>query len=195
MLNIRIVTRFIVFGTVAAVGLLAQQLESQPGSSSSEKGATRASVDPKLHADVAKLLQLDGTRERMERALPELVEQAKAMMVKVCGDCGPAVSEEWGKRVLARTNIDDYVSVYVKAYEKYFTDNDVLELLMLIEQKYQQPRPTLSPKLKEKLESVLPSFQSEVMGASTQIGAKLGSEIEIEIRKEHPDYFVKLPTK
>jgi hypothetical protein len=34
----------------------------------------------------------------------------------------------------------------------------------------------------------MPSIQSEIMGGTTQLGAKLGAEIAMEIGKEHPEY-------
>lgn len=148
-------------------------------------------VDPKLHADVVRLVDLDGARQRMQNGLKPLIENGKNVMMRTC-NCDPAFGEEWAKRMLARTNLDDYVSVIVRTYEKYLSDDEVLQLIALTEKKNSQPV-NPSPQLKEKLASIMPSLQSEIMGGTTQIGAKLGAEIGQEIGKEHPEYF-KQPT-
>jgi hypothetical protein len=46
----------------------------------------------------------------------------------------------------------------------------------------------VSPELKEKLTSVMPSIQSEILGGCVQVGAKLGAEVGQAIEKEHPEY-------
>jgi hypothetical protein len=52
-----------------------------------------------------------------------------------------------------------------------------------------ESRPTrVSPELQQKLTSVMPSIQSEILAGCVQIGAKLGAEVGQEIEKEHPDY-------
>jgi len=167
---------------VCALCVVAQVPSEKSGAASDQ-----TKVDPKLHADVVRLVELDGARERMRSGLKPLIENGKNVMMRTC-NCDPAFGDEWAKRMLARTNLDDYVNVIVRAYEKYLSDDEILQLLTLIEKKNTQPA-SPSPHLKEKLAAIMPSLQSEIMGGSTQVGSKLGAEIGQEIGEEHPEYF------
>jgi len=115
-------------------------------------------------------------------------------MMDKCERCTPAFGDEWEKRMLARTNIADYVDVYVRVYEKYLTREDVTELIALQEAKKASQPSNLSPRLKEKLSSLTTTMTSETIGGCAQIGAKLGGDIGGEIEKEHPEY-MKPPAK
>jgi hypothetical protein len=146
-------------------------------------------VDAPLHADILTLVQLEGTRQKMEANIKQVVELGKDAMIKASSRCSAAFAEEWGKRMLARIRIDDFVNAEVSAYERHLNDVDVRELIALTKQQKASPGTAVpSPQLKQKLESVFPSIQSEMMGADTQIGAKLGAEIGQEVEKEHPEY-------
>ena len=84
-----------------------------------------------------------------------------------------------------------FSDVHARVYEKYFTDDEIVQLIVLQNQiRNSQPR-TISDKLKHKLDSQLISIQSEIMAENTQVGAKLGGEIGKEIGEEHPEYFTK----
>jgi hypothetical protein len=145
-------------------------------------------INPKLHADVLKLMDLMGVREILESNLKPLVEKSSKEKVAQCPKCSPEFREEWAKRMLARIKVDDFLEVYVQAYEKHFTDEEITELISLQRKKNDLPPPSPSPELKEKLEAILPTLLSEIMGGCTQVGAKLGGEIGMEIAKEHPEY-------
>jgi len=146
-------------------------------------------VDPKLHADVTKLVELTGIRAAMQNNLKQLVDQGKARMRQLCTGCDPAYSDEWAKRMLARLNIDDFIAVYVRVYEKYFNDDEVEQLIAAQNQIRKSQRPTLSDELKQKMAAQMVTIQSEIIGGTTQLGAKLGGEIGKEIELEHPEYF------
>jgi hypothetical protein len=116
-----------------------------------------------------------------------MVEDGAKVMMEKCPRCTPAFVEEWKKRFLERTNIQDYLDVYVRVYEKYLTDTEMNELIAL-QNKGTTKAATPSPALQEKLKSVMPSLLGDAMGGCAQIGAKLGEEIGSEIEREHPEY-------
>jgi hypothetical protein len=152
-------------------------------------GSAPKVVDAKLHSDVIKLVELDGTRTAIQNNLRQLVDQGKASIVRLCTGCDPAFSEEWAKRMLSRISVDDFIDVYVRVYEEHFSDEEVMQLIALRNQvRKSQPR-TLSNELKQKLAAQMISVQSEILGGTTQVGAKLGGEIGREIQIEHPEYF------
>jgi hypothetical protein len=150
-------------------------------------------TDPRLHADVLKLMELTGIRELVESSLKPMVDKGRQEMTTQCPKCSPEFGDEWAKRMLARIKVDDFMEVYVQAYEKHFTDEEIAELISLQRKKNDVPPPSLSPQLKEKLNAILPTLLSEIMGGCAQVGAKLGGEIGMEIEKEHPEFLKPRP--
>jgi len=124
-----------------------------------------------------------------------MLEEGRKQMMQQCTQCGPAFGEEWTKRMLARLNADDFLDIFVEAYEKNFTDDEILELIKLQEKNNDSQPPAPSPHLKEKLNTVMPTLMSEIMGGCTQVGAKLGAEVGAEIEIEHPEYMRAKPEK
>ena len=153
--------------------------------------STTDKPDPKLHADAVKLVELSGARKHLEDEFASMTEH----MMQQCPQRSPEFGEEWSKRMRARLKVDDFLEVFVQAYEKSFTDGEILELIKLQEKNNDSQPPAPSPHLKEKVDAVMPTVMSEVMGGCTRIGAKLGAEIGAEIEKEHPEYTKAKPEK
>jgi hypothetical protein len=153
---------------------------------------TPAKPDPKLHADVVKLVEISGARKRLEDGFASMAEEGKKEMMKQCPQCSPEFGEEWTKRMQTRLKPDDFLEVFVKAYEKNFSDSEILELIGLQEKKGDAP-PSVSPQLQEKIKAVMPALMGEIMGGCAQIGAKIGGEVGEEIEKEHPEWVKNKP--
>jgi hypothetical protein len=142
-----------------------------------------------LHADVVKLVELSGIRVAIQNSLAPLIGEGKTNMLKLCTGCDPRFGDEWAKRMLARTNIQDFIDVYVRVYEKHFNDDEVRQLIASGHRIGGSSPPTLSNELKQKLDAEMVTIRSEIVGGTTQVGAQLGGEIGKEIQKEHPEYF------
>jgi hypothetical protein len=134
------------------------------------------------------LVELMGVRQRMLDGRDKMAQAGKDAMLKNTPTADPAFIEEWGKRMRARINVDDYVDVVVQTYEKHFDDADLIELIQAQRDTNESKTPSISPHLKEKLNSVLVTVQSEILGGCAQLGAKLGGDIALEIEKERPDW-------
>ena len=170
----------------------AQQVSSKsfPYPSASVAGT----VDPKLHADVVTLIELDAAKQRLQNNFKQSVDVGKKQMMQACPNCSPAFGDEWARQMLTRLNIDDFVQVAIRTYEKYLNDEEVKQLIALVKAKKASRPANISPELKQKLTSAMPSIQSEIMGGCVQIASKLGSQIGQKIEKEHPEY-LKAPSK
>ncbi len=169
--------------------LFAQTATTPSAAPQSEKPAEpTVKPDPKLHADVVKLVELTGAKKRLESGFPSMVEDGRKEMMKRCPQCSPEFGEEWSKRMVARLKAEDFLKVFVRAYEKNFTDDEILELIKIQEKNNDSQPVGPSPHLKEKLTTIMPTLMGEIMGGCTQVGAKLGAEIGAEIEKEHPEY-------
>ena len=150
--------------------------------------AINSSPDAQLHTDVLKLVDLDGTKERLQNNLSRMIDEGKARMMQQGSPCNSAFADEWARRMLARASVDDFVNVVVAAFERHFSDPEIRELIALRNSKGTPQSSSISPALKQKLEKVMPSVQAEIMGGCVEVGAKLGGEIGQEIQKEHPEY-------
>ena len=161
-----------------------------PADKPAEAGETTTAKkgDPKLHADAVRLIELSGAKQRLQDNFKQLVDSGVKQMMENCERCTPEFAAEWKKRFLERSSLQDYLDVYVGAYEKYFTDEEINELIALGKDKEASKTATPSPALKEKLTSVMPSLMGEAVGGCAKIGAKLGAEIGSEIEREHPEY-------
>jgi hypothetical protein len=171
---------------VLALAAHAQSPADKPNAQNSPDAADKASA--KLHADAIKLVEATGARQRVQGGLKQMLEEGKKYMMGKCPACKPAFSDEWEKRMLERLKVEDFLAVYVRVYEKYFTDEEITELISLQSAKQDSPPRTPSPALKQKLDKVMPSLMGEAIGGCSEIGAKLGAEVGAEIQKEHPDY-------
>jgi hypothetical protein len=150
--------------------------------------ATGGKVNPKLHADVLTLVELEDTKARMQAGITPALESGKAEIAKSCPNCKPVFAEEWYTRMQARIKVDDFVAVAVRAYEKYFNDAEVKELIAYGRAKKANQNPEISAALQQKLSDVMPSLGSDIMSGCTQISARLGALVGEEIGKEHPEY-------
>jgi len=149
-------------------------------------------VDPKLHADAIRLVDVSGAKQRLQDNFKQMVDDGAKQMMEKCSRCTPEYADEWKRRFLERSNLQDYLDVYIRVYEKCFTDAEIDELIALQKDKGTKAA-SPSPALKEKLTSVMPSVMGEAVGGCAQIGAKLGSEIGGEIEREHPEYLKSPP--
>ena len=149
-----------------------------------------AQVDPKLHADVVKLVGASGERESMQKALPQQLDAARfRMMSETCKGCDPAFGEEWVKQMNAHTNIDDYIHVIEHAYETHLTDEDVQQMMALVNQTKAGQKPTPSDGLRQKLTAAMPAIRNEIAKKNTEASTKLGTDVRAELEKQHPEWF------
>lgn len=145
-------------------------------------------VASKAHAHAVELVRGSGIKDKLQAALPSLIEEGKKQMMEKCQTCVPEFAQEWGKRMLERLKVDDFLDVYVNVYEKYFSDDELAELISLREKNKNSQAAVPSPDLKKKLETVMPSLLADSMAECSRISAKLGAEIGAEVEREHPEY-------
>jgi hypothetical protein len=171
-----------------ALALYANAQSSADKPSESGDSTTAKKVDPKLHADAIRLVEAVGAKQRIQGSFKQMVDDGAKQMMEKCTRCNPEFADEWKMRFIARSNFQDYLDVYVRVYEKYFTDAEINELISLQKSDGTSKTASPSPALKEKLTSVMPSAMGDSVGGCAQIGAKLGAEIGSEIEREHPEY-------
>jgi hypothetical protein len=145
-------------------------------------------VDPIHHAEVMQLLELSGVREKLELQKKSMVEEGRKKLMEKCQKCAPEFGEECARRVFARMRIEDFMNVYARAYEKYLTREDIAELISMQKKTNAHEKVEVTLRLREKLQSVLPSLMGDVMGGCVKLGVEIGGRASDEVAREHPEY-------
>lgn len=147
------------------------------------------SMDVGLHADVMQYLDLLGVRQKIAAQKPALLEQARKKMIAQCPRCSVRFINELSKRIAIDMNMDDFIKVYAAVYEKYLTQQDVDELIEIQKKiNAHQPPAEVSPQLRDKVRSLLPSIMGDITGGCTKVGAEVGMKAARELEQEHPEF-------
>ena len=146
------------------------------------------STDPALHADVMQYLDLLGVRQKIQAQKPAFIEQARKRMIAQCPRCSVRFINELAKRIASDMNMGDFIKVYAAVYEKYLARQDVEELIES-QKKINAHQPAeVSPQLRDKVRSLLPSIMGDITGGCTKVGAEVGMKAARELEQEHPEF-------
>jgi len=163
--------------------VLAQATAPAPASQSSA-----SAVDPQLHKNVLKLLELMNARSNVQAGQLKAMPDARAKLRQSAPQITDQFADEWVKRMTTDASIDEYMAVVVGAYERHFNNEEIEELIQIQADVNDKKTPTISDALKAKLAKDSVAIQSEIIGGCAQAGARLGGEIAQQIEKEHPDW-------
>jgi hypothetical protein len=171
--------------SLASSGLHGQQSASSASASSSATSSTN-----ELHEQAQALVVATNARQKMLDGSDNAVEQGRQMLLRTYPNYDPRYADEWAKRMRARTNVDDCLNVIIHVYETNLQVSEMKELIQAQRDAQQSKPSSLSEPLKTKLAGDLGvTLQSQVIGGCSQISARLGGQIGLEIQKEHPEWF------
>jgi hypothetical protein len=154
----------------------------------SQGDQSQTSVLAEVHKNAVEFVELSGSRQRLIDSADGSVKQGQDAIRRHSPNVNPAYVEEWGKRMRARFNADDYVSVFVHVYENHFNQAELQELIQAQRDLNNHKTPNTSEALKAKLAKEGIGIQSEILGGCAQVGARNGGEVDMEILKEHPEW-------
>jgi hypothetical protein len=174
--------------SVLAIGAAASAQQPTPTTTPATPAPAQTEVDPRLHADVLKLLELVDLRSKMIEAQKNEMPAAKEKMLQIAPGMSDEFFNEWSRRMLADPQIDLYIDAIAAVYEKHFNAEEIEEMIKGRQDVIESKTPSFSDALKAKLEKDSVAVQSEIMGACAQIGSKHGGEIGQQIVKEHPEW-------
>lgn len=149
---------------------------------------SKTTVDRKAHDAAVRLVGAMGIKEEVAEKMDANVERGAAKMESKLPNLRPEFVDEWKKRMKARLNPDDYVAIVAQVYEKYFTAEELDQLYSVVISKKQSKAAELSDALSEKFQNNERAIDSQIANGTTQISARLGSEVGQEIAKEHPEW-------
>lgn len=150
--------------------------------------ATLHSPNSRFHANVLTLIGLTGLRRELLNNRQTFVMKGKEDLLTRFPSSNPAFAEEWARRVEQSMSVDDFVKVVVAAYEKNFTNQDVLEMIQVQQDVRASRTPVISPRLQAKLSTASITVHSEIMGGFAELGYKLGAQVGQQVAKEHPEW-------
>ena len=151
-------------------------------------------VSKELHENVVTLVDLLGVRQHLLDSREKVAEEGKQVILRTYPNYSPQFADEWAKRMVARSPVDEYLKIVVAAYEKNYSNDDVVELIQVQHDVKAGKTPEISARLKEKIATAGIEAQSEIMGGFTELGSKLGGEIGLEIAKQHPEWLKRSDT-
>jgi hypothetical protein len=115
--------------------------------------------------DILKLLKITGTDKLAEQVMTAMIPQFKQIV--------PGIPDAFWDRFIKKINLDDLLFACVPAYSKYYTQNEIKQLIQF----YESP-------LGKKVVEVTPLLTQETMVIGQKWGEKLGQDIVVELINE-----------
>jgi len=115
--------------------------------------------------DILKLLRVSGSEKLSEQLMPVLIQQFKQIV--------PDIPNIFWVKVMEKMNFDDLHDAYIPLYDKYYSHDEIKQLITF----YESP-------LGRRVVEVTPLLTQETMSIGQAWGEKLGQEILLELIKE-----------
>jgi hypothetical protein len=115
--------------------------------------------------DILKLLRISGTDKMAEQMMSALIPQFKQLV--------PDIPDVFWVKVSENLNIDDLLTACVPAYNKFYTHDEIKQLIKF----YESP-------LGKRMVEVTPLLAQETMAIGQKWGEKLGQDIVNELIKD-----------
>jgi uncharacterized protein len=138
-MKVRIIVRVLVlFATSLAVLAIADRLQAQeqaqPSAAAPAPAAPAQTVDPAKRADILHLLDLMGAKTAIARMGPTLMAQVQQFSHdSASSEQQRRLMQDTMSRIQARMNSGAFEDLYVSIYDKYFTTDDIHQLIQFYE--------------------------------------------------------------
>jgi hypothetical protein len=179
-------TNLILMLSLAAIPAAAQQ--PVPAPTAAPSNAPAQGTQTALHQSAVKFVEASDTRQRLEQNLGSLLDDGKQTLMKRDPLLNPKFADEWEKRMRKEVNLDEFVDVTARVYEKYYTSEELDQLTQAQLARKQGKPYSLPPQLAEKLKTNSAPVQSDINTETSLIGSRLSIAVGQEIEKDHPDW-------
>ena len=115
--------------------------------------------------DIIKLLRVSGAGKLADQMMPILISQFKQLV--------PDIPDAFWVKFRERLNIDEFILACVPVYSKYYTHDEIKQLIRF----YESP-------IGKKMIKVTPQLSQETMAIGQKWGERLGQEIVNELIKD-----------
>jgi uncharacterized protein len=164
--------------------LLAQTSQSSPETPSKPKTEPSAAsvdsqkLDAAKEADIRKLMDLVGTSALVLQMMQEMGQNLKPLLASSLppGDYREKLIDLFFVKFHSKANAQQILNLAIPAYGKYFSAQEIKDLIKF----YESP-------LGQKIASVLPKMTAELQEAGSKWGENLGRDCMQEVLSENPD--------
>jgi uncharacterized protein len=138
-MRVRIILRMLALSAAslavfAVAGGLDAQEQEQPPAAASDHAAPAPAVDPAKRADILHLLDLMGTKTAIARMGPTLMAQMEQFSHDDASSAQQKrLMQDTMARMQARIDSGAFEDLYVTIYDKYFTADDIRQLIQFYE--------------------------------------------------------------
>lgn len=157
--------------------------ETTSDSSQSVAGAAKASQaliknDQMKDADIRRLLELTHAGELATQTMNAMEANMRPLMIDAFpkGEYREKLIGLFFDKFHAKLDVQQLVDMAIPAYKKYYSDEEIKQLIAF----YQTP-------LGQKMMDVAPKLVAETQAAGQNWGAQLGRECMQEVLAEHPE--------
>ena len=135
-------------------------------------------IDPAKAADIRKLLDLVGTKELMEQSFGGTMSRIKPLVTQSLppGEYRAKLVDLFFEKFQSKINLDEFLNMAVPIYDKYFTTDEVKQMIKF----YETP-------VGKKAIATLPKLTTELSEIGQKWGATIGRDSMNEVLAEHPD--------
>jgi len=129
-------------------------------------GAEQKKVDSSAkRTDIRRMMDLSGAGKLGVQVMNQMISAFKQSM--------PGVPDKFWKDFMAEVDPNELVEMAIPSYDKYFTHDDIKELIKF----YESP-------VGKKLTSVQPQIMQECMTAGQEWGRKLGEKVAKKLQEQ-----------
>jgi len=161
----------------------AQAANSEPQKAAETDAPPASTVDPQKAADIRNLLQLIGTRRMMEQTLTSSMQNLKPLMMQALppGNYREKLVDLFVAKFQTNLDLDKLVEKTIPSYDKYFSREEIKQLLAF----YHTP-------VGQKTLTTLPMLMDELRQMGEQWGREVGQSTMQQVLAEHPDLAMEL---
>jgi uncharacterized protein len=154
--------------------------ESDAKTSSPAAGSSTGSprIDAAKEADLRRLMELTGAKGVASDAIDGMMTSIRPLMMSSLppGAYREQLTDLFFEKFRSKADLDKMIELAVQAYDKYYSEQEVKELIRF----YETP-------LGHKMATVTPKLSSELREQGQQWGRNLGRESMADVLNEHPD--------
>jgi uncharacterized protein len=182
------ITAILCVGLFGCCAAQAQQPTAKPSALKTSDGTTTAaaatpanllaSISPAKVQDIRTLMDLAGTKARMQQVMGEMERTMKPLMSNAlpAGPYREPLIDAFFVKFHSKMDLQSLLDQVVVSYDRHFTHEEIKQLIQF----YDTP-------VGKKLTEVTPQITSEMMAQGQKLGQDLGRVAMLETLAEHPD--------